>query len=337
MSGSNRSALISKAYKVLKQHYKPIAPAAERPLLELMLYGCCLENAPYDKAEKTYESLVASFFDWNEVRVSTVNELSETMKDLPDPATAAANLKCILQTVFEANYSFDLEPLKKQNLGVAIKRLEKLEGASPFVVALATQFALAGHFIPLDRGTLEVLYIVGIATEAERQSGSVAGLERAIPKSKGTEFGSLLHQFAADFVANPLSPTVKTVLLAINPEAKDRLPKRGQKKFSLAKTIEPPSDGKTLLHGAGGKSEGKPLDKAAEKAARDGRPGDRKTPPKEMPKDAKKHASLPADDHSAGKRKVPQQKSMSAKPAAKGDRAAGHKVAVKQLAKRKPR
>ena len=255
---------------------------------------------------------------------------------MPDPATAAANLKCILQTVFEANYSFDLEPLKKQNLGVAIKRLEKLEGASPFVVALATQYALAGHFIPLDRGTLEVLYIVGIATDAERQSGSVAGLERAIPKSKGTEFGSLLHQFAADFVTNPLSPNLKTLLLAINPDAKDRLPKRGQKKFSLAKVVEPPSDGKSLTPGALGKAEGKPHDKAAEKAAHDGRPGDRKSASKELPKEAKKHAPLKTDEHSAGKRKLPHQKSISSRPA-KDSRSAGQKVAVKQLTKRKPR
>jgi endonuclease III len=338
MSGPNRSALISKVYKVLKQHYKPVAHAADRPLLELMLFGCCLENAHLEKAEKTYESLVSSFFDWNEVRVSTVNELSETMKDLPDPAMAAANLKCILQTVFEANYSFDLEPLKKQNLGVAIKRLEKLEGATPFVVALATQHALSGHFIPLDRGTLEVLYIVGIATEAERQSASVAGLERAIPKSKGIEFGSLLHQLAADFVANPLSPTVKSILVAINPEAKDRLPKRGQKKFSLAKTVEAVNDGKASAPAAGGKSEGKPGDKGgAEKGSRDSRPGDRKATHKEPPNDTKKHATVKAEELPAGKRKLPPQKGTSAKPAAKGERHAGQKVAVKQLAKRKPR
>ena len=146
MASSNRSALISKLYKVLKQHYKPMAPTAERPLLEFMLFACCLENAHYDKAEKTYQSLVTSFFDWNEVRVSTVNELSETMKDLPDPATAASNLKCILQTVFEANYSFDLEPLKKQNLGVAIKRLEKLEGASPLRGGFGNAICSGGTF-----------------------------------------------------------------------------------------------------------------------------------------------------------------------------------------------
>jgi len=82
MSGSNRGPLINKLYKVLKQHYKPVVTEMNRPLLEQMLFACCLENAPYEKAAKTYEHLATSFFDWNEVRVSTVNELAESMRDL---------------------------------------------------------------------------------------------------------------------------------------------------------------------------------------------------------------------------------------------------------------
>ena len=205
MSGPNRSALITKLYKVLKQHYKPILIDGNRPLLEQMLFACCLENAPYPKAEKIYEHLSSSFFDWNEVRVSTVKELAESMRELPDPPAAAANLKSVLQTVFEATYSFDLENVKKQNIGVGIKRLAKMEGASAFVVAYATQHALGGHSIPLDRGAVELLYVVGLATDAERKSENVAGLERAIAKNKGAEFASLLHQMAADFVCESIS------------------------------------------------------------------------------------------------------------------------------------
>ena len=106
MAGPNRSSLIAKLNKVLKQHYKPIPVDVDRPLLEQMLFACCLENAPYAKAQKIYEHLSSSFFDWNEVRVSTVKELAESMRELPDPAAAASNLKSVLQTVFEATYSF---------------------------------------------------------------------------------------------------------------------------------------------------------------------------------------------------------------------------------------
>src|SRR5262249_1748166 len=118
----------------------------------------------------------------------------------------------------------------KQNIGQAIKHLEKLGGASPFVLAYVTHAALGGHSIPLDRGALEVLYILGIITQSESQTGKVSGLERVIPKNKGSEFSSLLHQLAADYVANPFSPNVRKLLLSISPDAKDRFPKRVAKK-----------------------------------------------------------------------------------------------------------
>ena len=75
------------------------------------------------------------------------------------------------------------------------------------MLAYTVQTAMEGHSIPLDSGALEVLGIVGIASPAEVQSGNVSGLERAIPKNKGVEFGSLLHQLAADYVHTPHSPT----------------------------------------------------------------------------------------------------------------------------------
>lgn len=336
MSAPNRSLLISKLYKVLKQHYKPVDVNGERPLLEQMLFACCLENAPYAKAEKVYEHLASSFFDWNEVRVSTVKELAEAMRDLPDPEAAASNLKSVLQTVFEATYSFDLENVKKQNIGAGIKKLAKMEGASQFVVAYVTQHALGGHSIPLDRGAIEMLYIIGLANDAERKSGNIAGLERAIPKNKGAEFASLLHQMVADFVANPMSPTIKTLLLSINPSAKDRLPKRGQKILAPPEPPAPPpkpaakEDGKAAAKEVAGK-------RGAEKGKDVGHP-DKGSAKKE---DAKKvpHGKVSAADAHKKLTKKAGAKAGRGHEAA-GSRSAGrsgHKSATKKLAKRKPR
>jgi hypothetical protein len=340
MAGPNRSSLIAKLNKVLKQHYKPIPVDSDRPLLEQMLFACCLENAPYAKAEKIYEHLSSSFFDWNEVRVSTVKELAESMRELPDPAAAASNLKSVLQTVFEATYSFDLENVKKQNIGVGIKRLAKMEGASPFVVAYVTQHALGGHSIPLDRGAVELLYIVGLATDAERKSGAVAGLERAIPKNKGAEFASLLHQLAADFVANPLAPAMKTLLLSINSDAKDRLPKRGQKILHREPPAAPPKpqvekiDGKAAAKNGADK---RALDKNRDAARHPGKVPGKKDVGKKMPT-AK---SIAAESS----HKKPLKKGSPAKAghghgttaSHAGARSGAHKSATKRLTKRKPR
>src|SRR5688500_7729898 len=129
MASKNRAALITKVLKVVKKHYKPIAPPKERSLLEHLLFACCLQNSLHDPAEKVFHTLSTDYFDWNEVRVSTIRELTEVLKPLNDPAESATRLKRVLQSVFETHYSFDLEPLKKQNIGVAVKTLEKYNGS----------------------------------------------------------------------------------------------------------------------------------------------------------------------------------------------------------------
>ena len=230
MTGSNRQALITKTHKVLRKHYEPVAPPADRPLLEHLLYACCLENGRFEQVDEVFAKLEQNYYGWNEVRVTTVAELAEVMAMLPDAADAARRLKRVLQSVFESHYSFDLEFLKKQNLGKAVEHLEKFNGVTSFAAAYVTQNSLAGHAIPLNAGVFEILQLIGVITESEAAKQRVPGMERAIPKNKGVEFSSLLHQFGVDYSATPHSPRIRGILLEITPDAKDRLPKRTTKK-----------------------------------------------------------------------------------------------------------
>jgi endonuclease III len=226
MASKNRAGLINKVLKVVKKHYKPAAPPKDRSLLQHLLFACCLENSPYEPAEKVFQTLSTDYFDWNEVRVSTIRELAEALKPLNDPQDAATRLKRVLQSVFETHYSFDLEPMKKQNIGQAVKTLEKYNGSTPFVVAYVTQNALGGHAIPINQGLLESMRIVGVISDAEAAKGTVPGLERIVPKSKGAEVGSMLHQLGVEMHRNPYGATIRKLLLEIEPDAKDNLPKR---------------------------------------------------------------------------------------------------------------
>jgi len=313
MANPNRSNLLARLHKTLKKHFKPVA-LPNRPVLEHLLYACCLENARYEAADQAYASVSTSFFDWNEVRVSTPRELADVMHGLPNAMAAANNLKNTLQSAFEATYSFDLEAMKKQNLGLAIQRLKKFHGASPFVVGYVTQAGLAGHAIPLDRGALDVLFIVGAATEDEVSKAEVAGLERAIPKTKGAEFSSLLHQLAAELVATPFGPNVHKILLEAAPDAKDRLPKRHVKKPTPPPAPEKPAApaGKHAAPATGKAAAGKsaPAAAAAKKPA---------TPDKKTDDGKKKPAGKPAP---IAKKGAPPEKK---------------KPAALKLAKRKPR
>jgi hypothetical protein len=310
MASKNRAALITKVLKVVKKHYKPVAPPKERSLLENLLFACCLENSLHEPAEKVFHSLSTDYFDWNEVRVSTIRELSDVLKPLNDPAEAATRLKRVLQSVFETHYSFDLEPLKKQNIGVAVKTLEKYNGSTPFIVAYVTQQSLGGHSIPVNQGLLESMRVVGVVTDAEAAKGAVPGLERTVPKNKGVETGSLLHQLGVEMHRSPFGPNIRKLLLEIEPDCKDNLPKRAK-----AEETPPPAPAPAAPKAA---------EAPAKKAA---------TSKKEEP--ASKPAATKKPEKKPEKKATPPAK----KPAAKSPAPAKKKptTATKKLVKKKPR
>ncbi|MFG0260844.1 MAG: hypothetical protein ACF788_00400 [Novipirellula sp. JB048] len=212
MSAPNRATLISKLYAALKKHYKPTPPQPARPLLEHILYASLLQDCSAELADEGMAKCEQEFFDWNEVRVTTASELSQVLSRLPDAVKAANRLKNNLQSVFEEFYTFDLDHLKKENLGKAVAKFEKMPSMTPFVLSYTIQHGLGGHSIPVDYSAMVVLMVTEIASPAEATAGKVPGLERAITKSKGIEFADLLHQAAVALNNNPKDKKARALI-----------------------------------------------------------------------------------------------------------------------------
>ncbi len=365
MAQASRSAQIEKLHKVLRKHYKPVAIDQQRSVLDHLLFACLLEDAGYEAAETALAALVHTFFDWNEVRVTSVSELCEVMAMLPDPRSAAQRIKQVLQAIFEKTYCFDLEDRRKKNLGETQKWLREL-GATPFVVSYVTQAALGGHSIGLDASTMRVMQIIDLASEKDVAEHCVPGLERAIPKSKGAEFASLLHQLGADFAANPFAPRIRDMLIEINPTAAERLPKRRAPKPAATTSRQPAAGEQAAEKSAKGKpierkpaeekrattetAEGKtPVGKAAAGKAVEGKPG--KAEPKGTADKAERPAAKggkPAQPSKAepqakakGRAEKPSEEPSQTAGGKKG-KAGGKPAGEKQkktsvIAKRKPR
>lgn len=318
MAISNRAALLNRTIKILKKYYTPAAPAADRPLLEHLLFACCLENSTPAAAQQVFTDLEQEFFDWNEVRVSSIRELAEVMQPLSDPEDAARRVRGVLQSVFESFYAFDLEELKKLNISQAVKKLQSHDGVTPFAISYVVQAALGGHAIPINEGTIRALVVIGAVSGAEAEKGRVPGLERAVSKSKGIEAGSLLQQWGADFRCHPFASATRKVLLEIAPDCKQRLPKRPSRKS--AKT--PPSVTATPEAKKAGKTAGAETARSKTKSTAD----KKKTP-------AKKKKTTGGS--AAGKKKTTAAKPN--RPAATKKDHAKKKPPGKRISKRKPR
>ena len=220
MTAKNRATQIGKLHTALKKHFKPAPPSPGRPLMEHVLYASLLEDTPADLADEGFAKCEQEFFDWNEVRVTTVTELAEVLSSLPSAITSAIRLKKNLQSMFETFYNFDLDYLKKENLGKAVAKFEAMSGMTPFVLSYLIQHGLGGHAIPIDKSAMQIMWLSGAVSESESESGKVPGLERTIAKNKAIEFSSLLHQAGVAFQANPKDKTVWEVLLSVNKDAK---------------------------------------------------------------------------------------------------------------------
>ncbi|MEX0792789.1 MAG: hypothetical protein WD045_06605 [Pirellulaceae bacterium] len=316
MAAANRAALFTTCHKVVKKHYEP-AKLDTRPILEQLIYAAILENAPRSVADTSYTNLRREYIDWNEIRVTSIVELGELFEGHPFPQEAARGVKTVLQNVFEGVYVFDLEMLKKGNQGKAISQIEQF-GASPFVVGYTTQHGLGGHAIPVDRALLQLNLTLGAITDKEAQKHIVPGVERAIPKTKGIEFASIMHELAVDFQASPFSKKLRDLLLEIAPDAKERFPKRESesKEDSAVKTSggKKKSTGKATSAGEKTTAPKEPKAKSATSSA-EKPPAEKPAAGKSKSAPAKKKAPKPADKpaKSAPAKKSPPKKATSKK------------------------
>src|SRR5439155_14762895 len=152
----NKQQTLTQVLKLLEKHYAPADPD-EKPVLEQLLYAVLREGATRDQADAAYKVLVTKFIDWNEIRVSSPQELADALGALPGASDKALRVIGILQHVFETTFSFQLDDIDKKGLKNAAKQLGRFAEASDFAVAWVVQRSLAGHALPLDQPTLRVL------------------------------------------------------------------------------------------------------------------------------------------------------------------------------------
>jgi endonuclease III len=196
----SKQKVVTQLFTVLGKHAKA-RPMEARPVLEHFIYAILRENATRDAADRAFKALDDSFYDWNEVRVSSTLEIVEALDgNLADAEVRAQRIIDFLQEIFETTYSFDLEPLlevlQKKGLKQASKQLLRYQAANDYAVAWVMQHSLGGHAIPLDGTALRVLKRMGLIEDHHDMELLRAAIEHQVPKSKGTQFVDLISTLA---------------------------------------------------------------------------------------------------------------------------------------------
>jgi endonuclease-3 len=199
MATQSKAQLLNEIHALLKKRYKPKPDRGNGRLtvLESVVYGICHEGTTREQANQALSRFKDGFFDWNEVRVSTVEEIQGALAGLPEPEGRAQKIRRFLRQLFERTYGFTLETLTKKSLKDAIKSIQEYEALeSDYVLATVIQQALGGHAIPVDEPAHRALGRLGIAEPDADNATLRSLLERAIPKNRGSEFLDLIEELA---------------------------------------------------------------------------------------------------------------------------------------------
>ena len=195
---SDKQAIGKKVVNILKKRYKGSVPKNDRPVLETILYGICLEDATNDDAVKGYDKLLASFHDLNEIRVSSVAELEPAFGEQELAPWKALRIRSVLRFIFETYYAFEFEVLRRNTLDQAQKMLTKIEHLSPFVRLFTLQAVLGSHLVPVDSRMMKAAVWLGFVDPADKDEKAASELKSAVRKADVDQFCHLLRCLAND-------------------------------------------------------------------------------------------------------------------------------------------
>ncbi|MDF1743095.1 MAG: hypothetical protein P1V19_05335 [Gimesia sp.] len=212
ISTSEKQAICKKLITLLKKRYSATLPKYDRPVLETILHAICLENTTNSQADEVFDSLLAGFHDLNEIRVSTISELESVFKPVDDAEWRAYRIRSVLQYVFDKEYCFDLDSLKKKTLEQAQKQLTRTKTLTPFVINHTLQVVLGSHVLPVDEKILNATKWIGLLSVDECIETASDNLKSSVRKADVPLFSHLLRclstdeELAADFnlLKNPL-------------------------------------------------------------------------------------------------------------------------------------
>ena len=225
LKASDRSTFVGKLTTSLKKRYGSTVPSAavERGVLETLLYSALLEEGTDEPAEMAYTRLHESFHDLNEVRVSSIREIERVLQPLPSSDWRSLRIKDALQHIFELNYNYDLEGLRKKNQDQASGELGEIPRITPYMKLYTLQVGLGNHAVPVDHHQLALLRWLGLAEPDATEEQAASDMKAAVRKADGPLVAFLLRSAANE--PGVLAETLPAMTAEADAEAESIDPK----------------------------------------------------------------------------------------------------------------
>ncbi|HUU81913.1 MAG TPA: hypothetical protein VM243_00290 [Phycisphaerae bacterium] len=206
--GTQYARRVKKVYKRARDSVGVPPETAPTDPLEQLVVALLGWDTSAGNAAKAYRKLTEKMADLNEVRVSSLREISAVIREfVPDAPDCARNISRALGAIFHRENGVTLDSIRGKGRREARQYLDSLEGVTPYAAASVQLWSLGGHAIPVDRRLLETLRREELVDPEATPEVVQSFLERNIPASEARDFCHVMSKFASGRVGHSSGKT----------------------------------------------------------------------------------------------------------------------------------
>jgi endonuclease III len=189
------STRLQKLYRGLKRVHPKVEKVTHDDPIDAVIHGIVGEYAGDAATLRAIKGFRTTFVDWNDLRVSRMEEIVELLQEDTTASRAAASaLVTALRAIFDEYHTLSLHLLKKMGKRPAKQAIEALDGIGHFAVSYCMLTSLQGHAIPLTEAMATYLRQNEIV-DPEADAQDIEGfLTRQVAAKNAYEFYSLLRR-----------------------------------------------------------------------------------------------------------------------------------------------
>jgi endonuclease III len=185
---------IQNLYHSLKRKYPKVQQINHETVVDTLVYSVISEKMSKKAADSALKGFAECFVDFNDMRVSRAEEITEVLgENSLVTREIASRIIRALQNVFSDYHRISLENLKKLGKRPARQILEKIDGASRFVVDYCMLTSLHAHAVPLTEDMIKYLRNNDLVDHDADEQQISGFLTKQISAKDGYEFYALLR------------------------------------------------------------------------------------------------------------------------------------------------
>jgi len=195
--GTLYAGRVKKVFAKLRQSAGETAiPESDDPVLRLAVAILGIECGD-SEADLAIKRLLTTMVDWNEVRVSSVEQVLKAMGDrIPQGPERAQQLINALQAIYEREHRISLDRLRNIGRREAHDYLLGLDGVDDYGAASVMLWSFGGHAIPVSDPLLRSLRDAELVHPAATRAEIQAFLERNVNAAQAKEFCLVMRSFS---------------------------------------------------------------------------------------------------------------------------------------------